>query len=95
MMHGPVNHNIDFPFQNKEILLHDIVVMRLEILPWLELHHCKIHSWAFHQVFWAAVAKAVLFFTFIYYKHPTISSYSMTLVLSFWFYDLGSVILVL
>ena len=64
-----VHLNIYFPFQNEEIFLHDIVIVRLEILSGLKLHQSKIGAGPFHQIFGTAVSETVFFFALINNKH--------------------------
>ena len=75
MMDDAVHHDIDLSFQYEEIFLHHVVVVSPEILPGHKLHQGKIHAGALHQIFGAAVSKAVfpVFSSTIYIGHFSFS----------------------
>jgi hypothetical protein len=64
-----VDDYVNKAFKNVKILFHDFMVMRLEILIFLELDDCEIHSRAFHQVLGAAIPEPVFFFCFVHDEH--------------------------
>ena len=68
-----VHDDIHLALENIEILFHDVVIVRLEILTGLKLYERKIHTRALHQVLGAAVAKAILFILFVYDIHIVFS----------------------
>ena len=69
MMHRAVHHDVHLTLQDEEVLLHHIVVVRLEVLARLELHHGEVAARPLHQVFGTAVTKAGVSLIFIYNIH--------------------------
>ena len=69
VVHLAVHHNVNLAVQNEEVFLHHVVIMGLKIFPGAELHQGKIHARAFHQIFGAAVTKAVFLFILIHNEH--------------------------
>ena len=64
-----VNHNVNLALEDVEVLLHDVVVMSLEILARLELDHGIVHARAFHQVLRTVISAPVLKIVLVDNKH--------------------------
>ena len=64
-----VNHNVNLTLEDVEVLLHDVVVVGLEILAWLELDHGIVHARALHQVLRAVISAPILKIVLVDNKH--------------------------
>ena len=64
-----VHDDIHLALQDEEVLLHNVVVVGLEVLAGAEADQGKVHPGALHEIFGAALAEAVFPLIFVDDKH--------------------------